>query len=117
MIPQSEDDPIQVCKWFWHLIGWIANHSFRGSEHLATPMPGIGWEACSPLKDLVLIESVASVLPLFWEELEIPFFTNSSPFSANRREAILSYLEHFPFSFMLRFLMFPDLLLCFMFCF
>ena len=29
---------------------------FRGSERLATPMPGIGWEPCSPLKELVPIE-------------------------------------------------------------
>ena len=53
-----------------------------------------------------------NVLPLFWAELETPFFATSPPFSTNRREAILSNLEHFPFSFMLHFLMFPDLLLC-----
>jgi hypothetical protein len=59
----------------------------------------------------------SAVLPLFWAELETPSFANSPPFSTNRREAILSHLEHFPFSFVLRFLMFLDLLLYFMFHF
>jgi hypothetical protein len=30
---------------------------FRGKGHMSTPMPGIGWETCFPLKDLVPIES------------------------------------------------------------
>jgi tRNA isopentenyl-2-thiomethyl-A-37 hydroxylase MiaE len=64
-----------------------------------------------------LLDDIDFVLPLFWAELETPFFANSPPFSTNRREAILSNLEHFPFSFMLHFLMFLDLLLCFMFHF
>jgi hypothetical protein len=34
---------------------------FRGSEHSATPMPGIGWEKHSPLTDLVPIESVVGL--------------------------------------------------------
>jgi hypothetical protein len=32
----------------------------RGSEHSTTPMPGIDWEKCSPLKDVVPIKSIAS---------------------------------------------------------
>jgi hypothetical protein len=28
----------------------------RGFEHSTTPMPGIGWESKSPLKDLIPIE-------------------------------------------------------------
>jgi hypothetical protein len=61
--------------------------------------------------------SERGVLPLFWAELETPSFVNYPPFSANGREAILSNLEHFPFSFVLRFPMFPDLLLRFVFHF
>jgi hypothetical protein len=60
---------------------------------------------------------MSDVLPLFWAELKTPSFVNSPPFSVNRREAILSNIEHFPFSFALRFPMFPDLLLCFVFHF
>jgi hypothetical protein len=33
----------------------------RGSEHSATPMPGVGWESKSPLKDLVPIASLAGL--------------------------------------------------------
>jgi hypothetical protein len=32
----------------------------RGSERSATPMLEIGWEVCSPLRDLVPIESITS---------------------------------------------------------
>ena len=37
------------------------------------------------------------VLSLFWAELKMLSFMNYPPFSANRREAILSILEHFSF--------------------
>jgi hypothetical protein len=52
-----------------------------------------------------------------WAELKTPSFMNYPPFSMNRREVILSNLEHFAFSFVLHFPMFLDLLLCFMFHF
>ena len=71
----------------------------------------------TPPLDIETMLGYTGVLPLFWVELETPLFTNSPSFSANRREATLSNLEHFPFSFALRFPMFPDLLPYFVFRF
>ena len=78
-------------------------------KHLGQPSTlALHYGSDPPLEPGHMAEKVMNgVLPLFWAELETPFFANSPSFSTNRREAILSNLKHSPFSFTLHFLMFP----------
>ena len=58
MIPQSKDDPVQACGWCGDLF-WLLTIFIRGKERVLAPMPGMVWEVCSPLKDLIPIKSKA----------------------------------------------------------